>query len=123
MSEGYFVVHATAANAGIPIPDAIVAVTQNGKLIAVRMTDRSGRTAPITIATPDVDESLSPEGDTPYAQIDVVIDHPSYMRISARNVQVFPGQVTEQDFNLIPDSLLPDNWDATENFNTPPQNL
>lgn len=123
MSEGYFVVHATAANAGIPIPDAIVVVIQNGKLLAVRMTDRSGKTAPITVDTPEVDESLSPEGGTPYALIDVTIDHPNYMRISARNVQVFPGQLTEQDFNLIPNSLLPDSWDETENLNTPPQDL
>lgn len=123
MPEGYFVSRASAANSSIPIPNAMVTVTQGAELLAVRTTDRSGRTTPVTVSTPEESESLSPGNGIPFASVDVTIEHPDYLRIVTRGVQIFPGQLTEQNFTLIPLSLLPRQWNQTETFNTPPQNL
>ena len=114
MPEGYFVSRASAANSSIPIPNATVTVTQGAELLAVRTTDRSGRTTPVTVSTPEESESLSPGNGIPFASVDVTIEHPDYLRIVTRGVQIF---------TLIPLSLLPGQWNQTETFNTPPQNL
>lgn len=128
MSEGYFVAHVYTSNALIPIADATVIVTQKqaggtAKLLAARTTDSSGLTAPITIPTPEVGKSLEPNQGIPFALVDITVDHPDYLRISAENVQIFPGISTNQNFVLIPISALPESWDRTEDFNTPSQNL
>lgn len=128
MAEGYFVAHVTTSNALIPIEDATVLVwrmsAQGGReLLGVRRTDSSGITAPVTVTTPALENSLSPEQGIPFAQVDVSVDHPNYLRILAENVQIFPETTTDQDFELIPISVLPDSWDETELFRTPPQNL
>lgn len=123
MSEGYFITHVYTANAQIPIPDATVVITQGNQLLATRTTNISGITAPLAIPTPDASASQSPGTERPFAVIDVVVDHPEYIRISAKNIQIFPGVTTHQDFQLIPTTLLPESWDQTENLNTPPQNL
>lgn len=123
MSEGYFVTHVYTANAQLPIEGAIVVITQDGRLLATRTTDISGKTAPLAVPTPDESASLSPGTVKPFAVIDAVADHPEYIGVSARNIQIFPGVTTQQDFQLVPITLLPENWDQTENLNTPPQNL
>lgn len=123
MSEGYFVTHVYTANAQLPIEGAIVVITQDGRLLATRTTDISGKTAPLAVPTPDESVSLSPGTVKPFAVIDAVVDHPEYIGVSARNIQIFPGVTTQQDFQLVPITLLPENWDQTENLNTPPQNL
>ena len=46
-----------------------------------------------------------------------------FEQISARNVQVFPGVTTVQDLEMIPLSELPDAFDESMLFDTPPQNL
>lgn len=123
MSQGYFTSQAVTSNASIPVENATVIVTQGQTLLAVRTTDRSGNTAPIAIDTPELSESLSPDNGVPFALVDVAIDHPEYQRIVANNVQIFPNVYTRQTFALIPLSALPEQWNQTETFDTPPQNL
>lgn len=123
MSEGYFVTHVYTSNALLPIPNATVVITQGNNLIATRTSDISGVTTPVAIPTPDASASLEPGTVKPFAVIDAVVDHPEYVRIAARNIQIFPGVTTHQNFQLIPNSLLPESWDDTEDFNTPAQNL
>ena len=44
-------------------------------------------------------------------------------QIEAENLQVFADTTTNQNLEMIPLSEFPNQWDQTEIFNTPPQNL
>ena len=44
-------------------------------------------------------------------------------QIEAENLQVFADTITNQNLEMIPLSEFPNQWDQTEIFNTPPQNL
>ena len=46
-----------------------------------------------------------------------------FEQIEAEDLQVFADIITDQDLLMIPLSELPQSWDQTVIFNTPPQNL
>ena len=124
-SSGYIQVHAYSSYAQIPLEDVTIVVTANdGTAIAMRLTDRNGKISPIEIPTPDLSESQSPGSeDAPFTSVNLHARHPGFEQIEAENVQIFAGTVTWQDLEMIPLSELPDMWDQTELFDTPPQNL
>lgn len=96
----------------------------NGNAIAMRLTDRSGIIEPLAITVPDKASSLTPNtGIVPYTQVNIYARLENYEQIEAENVQVFPDTITYQNLEMIPLSELPDSWNKTELFNTPPQNL
>lgn len=125
-SNGYITARAYMSYAQIPLEDVAVVVTaQDGTAIAMRLTNRSGLTEPIPIPTPDRSESESPEdnGKRPFTDVMLYAYKTDFEQISARNVQIFPGITTVQDLEMIPLSELPDAFDESMLFNTPPQNL
>ena len=125
-SNGYITARAYMSYAQIPLEDVAVVVTaQDGTAIAMRLTNRSGLTEPIPIPTPDRAESESPEdnGKRPFTDVMLYAYKTDFEQISARNVQIFPGITTVQDLEMNPLSELPDAFDESMLFNTPPQNL
>ncbi len=128
MAEGTVTVRAFTSRAMIPIEHATITFTQiapDGKrtLLAVRSTDESGRTAPVTVQTPEISEGLSPELGLPYSLLDIDAFHPGYERILVENVQVFPGVRTLQTLEMIPLEQYPASANETEVFDLPSQNL
>lgn len=127
MAEGYFVSHVYTSNGVIPISGAVVVVTQRRtggtRLLGVRMSGRSGLTERITIETPEIDESLSPNQGRPYALVDIMAEYPGYGTVTATNVQIFPSVTTDQNFMLIPNGLFPGQPDESQEYNTPAQDL
>ena len=125
--NGYLSVRTFTSSAELPIEGASVIVTQkssNGsKLIASRITDRSGNIAPIAIPTPDRTESQQAGTPTPFAKVDITVDYPNYERILVEDAQIFPGVITQQNFKLIPIEERPDAWNLTEIFQVTAQNL
>ena len=93
------------------------------QLLAIRLTDSSGRTAPVAIETPGAASTTSPGTPDGWTAVDITADHPDYQRITVENAQVFPGTMTLQGLALLPLSTDPDRWDTPEVFQTPPQNL
>ena len=72
-------------------------------VLALRRTDRSGKTTPITIETPDIRYSLTPQSETvPFTSVDVRVEHPSAYTAISENVQIFPGQVSLENVMLLP---------------------
>lgn len=116
------------SRAQIPISGATVAFTQRGTegrhvLLAVRVTDENGHTAPVQVATPDAAASESPGTAAPFAVCDIWAEAPGYELLVVENVQVFPDTETIQELELIP---LPEQMDALlpeHPVNIPPQNL
>ena len=56
-AEGYLICAVYTANARLPVPGALVTILKRdpgsaSQLLAIRLTDSSGRTAPVAIETP-----------------------------------------------------------------------
>ena len=123
--SGYIQVHAYASNAQIPLEDVAISVTaEDGTAIALRLTDRSGKISLIEVPVPDLSASQRPDpGEIPYTAVNLYARKKGFEQIENENLQVFPDTVTNQNLEMIPLSELPANWDRTEIFPTPPQNL
>ena len=122
---GYIQIHAYASNAQIPLQNVTITVSsQDGTVIALRLTDRSGRIESIPIPVPRREDSLSPDpAQIPFAQVDLTARLKDYEQVFIRGLQVFPGVTTDQDIELIPLAELPSSRSQSETFDTPPQNL
>ena len=122
---GYLTVHAFTSTSQLPLQDVAIAITDsNGEPIALRLTDRSGRIAPIPINVPDLSASQRPDtGIVPYSLVNVYGRKENFEQIEAENVQIFADTVTDQNLQFIPLSELPANWNKAEIFRTTPQNL
>ena len=96
MATGKLTVRAYRSRAIIPLQGVTIAVTdQDGRLLAIRQTDRSGLTAPIEITVPARAESLDPDfGGQPFTAVTLSARHPDYVEIDMRNVQVFADAVS-----------------------------
>ena len=124
-ATGYIQVHAYTSYARIPLQDVAITVTAgDGTAIALRLTDRSGTITPIAIPVPDLAESQSPDpGERPYAAVNLYARLRGYEQEEFEQLQVFADTVTDQNIEMIPLSELPEAWNQTAIFQTPPQNL
>ena len=123
---GYLQVRAYTSNALIPLKDVAVTITDaGGSAIAMRLTNRSGMlNQPIIIDVPDLSASQSPNtGIIPYTIVNLYARLNNFEEIEVENVQIFADTITEQSLALIPLSEFPGNWNKSELFQTPPQNL
>jgi len=119
-------VHAYASNARIPIQGAAITITgADGSAIAMRLTNRSGTLdSPVEITVPDRSASQSPgTGIIPFTNVNLYARADKFETIEVENLQVFAGPLSVQNLAMIPLSELPDSYNQTEIFNTPPQNL
>ena len=124
-ATGYIRVHAYTSYAQLPLEDVAVTVTAtDGTAIAMRLTDRNGLIGPIEIPVPDRVASQSPNpGEKPFTNVNLYARKQGYEQIENENLQVFPDTTTDQNLEMIPLSELPNQWDQSVIFDTPPQNL
>ena len=127
-SVGTIVTYVFTSGAQIPIPGATVVITQKGpnglySPLSVRVSDQSGKNAPVEVRTPDLAVGLSPGGIQPFSLVDVWVETPGFEVLRVENVQIFPYTQTIQGLELIP---LPEQVSPTaraEIIQTPPQSL
>ncbi|MBQ9929940.1 MAG: spore cortex-lytic protein [Oscillospiraceae bacterium] len=123
-SVGYIQVHAYSSYAQLPLKDVAISVTTgDGTVLAMRLTDRSGRITPVEVPVPELAESLSPGNAAPFTPVMLYARLDGYEQIQIDDLQVFADTVTVQDLEMIPLSELPSLWSKSETFLTPPQNL
>lgn len=123
-SVGYIQVHAYSSFAEIPLKDVAISVTTaDDTVLAMRLTDRSGRITPIEVPVPELAESLSPGNVEPFTPVKLYARLSGYEQIQVDNLQVFADTVALQNLEMIPLSELPSQWSRSETFLTPPQNL
>ena len=118
-------VRAYTSTARFPLQNVAITVTAtDGTAIAMRLTDRNGLITPIEVPVPDKAESQSPEaGEKPFTSVNLYARLKGYEQVESENLQVFADTTTNQNLEMIPLSELPNQWDQTVIFDTPPQNL
>ena len=113
------------SNANLPVEGAVVIVRKQdppGELLGILITDESGLTRPLMIAAPDVSLGQTPEETgQPWLNLQILVEHPDYEEVSLRGVQLFPGILTVQNVQLLPDQYLDPEEDDLQEFNTTPQ--
>lgn len=107
MASGTIVSQTRTLDDLFPVGDVTVSYYEQGSegkmhLLAVRRSDASGNTAPVTLQTPSREESLQAGNPTPYRIISIMADRPGYARVIVDGVQVFDGIVTNQNLLMIP---------------------
>ena len=124
-ATGFIQLRAYTSTAQFPLKDVAITVTaSDGTAIAMRLTDRNGLITPIEIPVPDREESLQPDpAERPFATENLYARKRGYEQVESDNLQVFADTTTYQNLELIPLAELPQNWDQTVIYNTPPQNL
>ena len=124
-STGYIQLRAYTSTAHFPLKDVAITVTApDGTAIAMRLTDRNGLITPIEVPVPDKAESQTPDpGERPYTNVNLHANLRGYEQVESENLQVFADTTTFQNLEMIPLSELPDQWDQTVLYDTPPQNL
>lgn len=105
-AEGRLRVIASTARSAYPVAGARVMVYTRigGKdyLNYVLTTDISGETPIVTLPAPPASLSQDPENEVPYAVCDIEIYATGFFHSEARNVHIFAGVTTRQEFQLIP---------------------
>ena len=110
-SEGYLIVKVSTARGAIPLEGASVNIrggdaASSGILYSLR-TDRDGQTPRVALPTPDVIESQSPEGSTPYTLYHIDVFRQGYSPLFFHNVPVFPEVISIQPAVMVPATDLP----------------
>jgi len=125
---GTFGLRVFTSRAQIPIPNATVTISRRaggGKhtLLAIRVTDENGEIAPITVAAPAAQESESPGPGTPFASLDIRVEHPGYEMETIENVQIFSGVASFLPVALLPLPEQSQPGGDSETILIPPQSL
>ena len=124
-ATGFIQLRAYTSTAQFPLENVAITLTaSDGTAIAMRLTDRNGLITPIEIPVPDRQESLQPDpAERPFATVNLYARKQGYEQVEAENLQVFADTTTYQNLEMIPLAEMPDAWDKTVIYNTPPQNL
>ncbi len=124
-ANGFLQLRAFTSKAQFPLEDVAVTVTAaDGTAIAMRLTDRNGLITPIEIPVPDRSESLQPDpAEQPFTSVNLFARKRGYEQVESMNLQIFADTTTYQNLEMIPLAELPQAWDQTVIYNTPPQNL
>lgn len=127
-SAGTIITRVYTSKAQIPLPGVTVAFTQrrpSGKrlLLATRISDEDGKTAPVTVSTPDAAAGLAPGGSRPFTLIDVWAEHADFETLRVEDVQLFPDTKTIQELPLLPLPEMVSPSVLSEHVQIPPQTL
>lgn len=125
LEQGTLQFHIYTSNAYLPIEGAAVAVQTEAmppKLLALRITDKSGTTDPIQINTPNRSESQTPGNAVqPWTNVTVLVEHPEFERVTLKGVQVFPGVTSIQNIRMIPVLEFDPEYSGQQQFQFTPQ--
>ena len=103
-TTGILRIQAYGARQSSPIEGVLVTVTGDGFAVQ-RTTDETGTTDDITIEAPSCALSLQEDNTTrPYAVVNLTASKTGYRTVRIQGVQIFAGQVTLAQPEMIPDT-------------------
>ena len=105
MATGILRIQAFAARQSSPVEGVTVTITGDGFTVT-RRTDAEGSAGDVTLTTPDCALSLDENNNTtrPYAVCDLTAFKEGWRTVRIQGVQVFPGQVTLAQPEMIPET-------------------
>ena len=102
MATGILRIQAFAARQSSPVEGVIITLTGDG-FTAHLVTDAEGNAGDYVISTPDCSLSLNEDNTTrPYAVCSLTAAKSGYRTVRIQGVQIFPGQVTLAQPEMIP---------------------
>ncbi len=117
LEQGYLLVQAFGSRESFG--EKGVKVTVGGA--ETLFTDENGFTKTITLSAPNQALSESPGNPSPYTMVDITAEKEGFYTIVIKNVQIFSGEVTQQQIQMLP---VPENGEVrTGVYVLTPQNL
>lgn len=119
-------VSARTASDALPVEGVLVIVTSSdgdgGRFEQVALTDRSGLARVFNLPAANPENSQTFEGVDKYFLYSVNISKPGFYDMESRDIPLFGGVTSRQDFAMVP---LPEGFpnETIENENTEPDNL
>ena len=105
MANGTLQIQSFAARKSSPVADVNV-VINGADFIRTVITDDEGNSEVVSITTPACRLSLDEDNDTvlPYATVSITATKEGYRPVVIEGVQIFPGQLTMAEVEMITDS-------------------
>ena len=127
-SNGFLRVQTVTSRAEIPVAGATVTVSRlraggGRELLSLQRTDSSGRTDLVTVPTPELSNSLTPDQAQGWTDVQIQATQPDFDGAVVRDVQIFPGVTTVQELILVPRGGLPTDLGQTTDITIPDQGL
>lgn len=108
----------------MPINGATVRVFNSGETatpLREETTDVIGRTPIMELPAPNIDYSLTPSVEQPYANYDLLVEVPGFESVEISNIEILPDVLAIQNLALIP--LEDAQGESAELFVIPPHTL
>ena len=117
MEKGYLVVQTYVSRESYGVPDTRITLGDGTTLT----TDENGFTPKIEIEAPDKILTESPGATAPFTLLDMTLEKEGYFTIELKNVQVFSGETSVQQVQMLP---IPENGGGgTISYDFTQQNL
>lgn len=108
--EGKVTAWVTTGRGAVPISGATVIFSKadendskgRRELIAVKVTDKSGKTPPITVRTEKKELSLEPGSSEPFSTVYITAFVPGFEPIREMPADIFEGELSVQKIDLVP---------------------
>ncbi len=102
--SGYITVAVKTAGGALPVENAVVTVRdENDNILYAVFTDRSGKTARLTVPAPPKANSGTPNTNLPpFYKYTVDTDKQGFVSVRNLNVPVYPGINSIQPVELLP---------------------
>ncbi len=104
VTTGLLQVQVFAVDAGDPVPNAQVRITERGSTdtLIELTTDGSGQAPTVELNTPPLAYSQAPENPRPYGEYDVYVSAAGFQPVFVEGVQILPDALALQNVTLRP---------------------
>ncbi len=103
--NGILVINVFHTGTAIPVPNASISISYTGapdSAFEELTTDNSGRTEAVSLRTPPLAYSLSPNQDMPYAEYTLNVTADGFEPITISGIQILPDVISIQNVYLTP---------------------
>ena len=122
-SVGYLTVMVTTARGAIPLEGATVNIRNDdpdsSEMIYSLLSDRDGKTPKVSLPTPPMSNSTSPNNSPAFATYNIDVFKNGYTPLYFHNVPIFPSVISVQPAVMVPEDRFSP-YDDGENINTAP---
>lgn len=101
---GYIVASVKTAGGALPVENAVVTIRdENGNILYVKFTDRSGQTPRLRVPAPPISNTESPDmPGPPFFNYNIDTDKEGFISVRNVSVPVYPGITSIQPVELLP---------------------